>query len=174
MKCSRFHIVLAVLLLAAGRLQAQSQAEYDVKAVFLYNFSHYIDWKAEQPPAAFIIAVYGQSEIKAPLDTIAMQKRAKGLPIRIREWSEPADIGLCHILFVPDRHKKELPNILERTQDRPILVVTESNGMARAGACMNFILIRNKLKFEMNQAEIARAGLKVSSQLKKLAIMVDQ
>ncbi len=42
-------LLLASLLAVPGAAPAQTASEYDVKALFLYNFAKFVDW----PPAAF-------------------------------------------------------------------------------------------------------------------------
>ena len=51
--------------------------------------------------------------------------------------------------------------------------MSEQEGYAKLGAEINFIIINNKLKFEVNTKAIDKSGLKVRSQLLKLALIVD-
>jgi len=53
-----------------------------------------------------------------------------------------------------------------------ILTIGERKGFAREGVALNFVLVNEKLKFEANEKAINKMGLKASSQLLKLAIMV--
>jgi hypothetical protein len=53
-----------------------------------------------------------------------------------------------------------------------VLIVTEGKNLATKGAAINFIMINNKMKFEINQTAMRNAGLRVSNQLLDLAIVV--
>jgi hypothetical protein len=52
------------------------------------------------------------------------------------------------------------------------LIVTDKKGLAEKGSGINFKMEGNKLKFEMNQASIESANLKVSGQLTSMAILI--
>ena len=56
---------------------------------------------------------------------------------------------------------------------KAILIISDSEGLARKGTAINFVIIDDRLKFEMNLKAIQDAGLRISSQLLKLAIPVD-
>ena len=53
------------------------------------------------------------------------------------------------------------------------LTISEETGFADMGSAINFVVINDKLKFEANVKSITDEGLKASSQLLKLAIIVD-
>jgi hypothetical protein len=65
-----------------------------------------------------------------------------------------------------------LEDILAKTADKGILVISEKDGYAELGAAFNFVIVNRKLKFEANVKAINSAGLTASSQLLKLAIIV--
>jgi hypothetical protein len=54
-----------------------------------------------------------------------------------------------------------------------MLTISEETGFARMGTAFNFVVLNNKLKFEANLNAIYLAGLRASSQLLKLAIIVN-
>jgi hypothetical protein len=51
-------------------------------------------------------------------------------------------------------------------------VVTDKPGMSGKGAAINFVELDGKIKFEINQQVTEAHGLKVSSSLTNLAIIV--
>lgn len=62
--------------------------------------------------------------------------------------------------------------ILQKVKHKNILTISDSKGFAYRGVAINFIIVKGKRKFEINTDAIDRAGLRVSSQLLKLAILV--
>ncbi|MFY9255119.1 MAG: YfiR family protein [Fuerstiella sp.] len=52
-------------------------AEYNVKAVYLYNFGRYVEWPAFESMStnAFHIGVFGQSNLLPPLQKLARYKK---------------------------------------------------------------------------------------------------
>jgi hypothetical protein len=57
-------------------------------------------------------------------------------------------------------------------EDKPTLIVTDKNGLAKKGSCINFKLVGDKLKFEINEEAIVNSKLKVSSQLIAMGVTV--
>jgi hypothetical protein len=166
--------IILFLLTTGFTLKPQSVAdEYNLKAAFLYNFTRYIEWTPETNTQEFVIGVVGTSAIYDPLEDIANSKTVNGKRIVIRVFTNPEDITFCHILFVSRSANFPLIDIMEKARVKGTLIVTEKNGLAAQGAAINFIIVENKLKFEANTKSIKKADLKVSSQLLKLAILIE-
>ncbi len=93
------------------------------------------------------------------------------LEIRI---SNTIDVNLKpHIIYILNDASDLLKEVALKFKGKGALIVTEKNGMARAGAAINFVAVDNKQKFEYNKNNAVSAGLKTSDELKNLAIAVD-
>ena len=90
----------------------------------------------------------------------------------VRVFSKPENISYCNILFVPHNASFTLESILNKLT-KGMLVISEQPGYAKLGTAFNFVLVNDKLKFEANLKSINSAGVKASSQLLKLAIIID-
>jgi hypothetical protein len=66
-----------------------------------------------------------------------------------------------------------LREILNQTKSKNTLTISEQEGYAKQGTAINFIIVDSKLKFEANTKAIISAGLIASSQLLKLAVIVE-
>jgi YfiR/HmsC-like len=153
-------------------LSQDAGGEATLKAAFIYNFTKYIEWDEPDKAADFIIGIVGSSSISTPLERIAQTNNVKGRRILIRHYISPEAIGFCHILFIAGNQSVSLPSILEKA-GKGTLTVSEEPGYAKMGSAFNFILKNDKLKFEANLNAIYAANIKVSSQLLKLAILID-
>lgn len=151
----------------------EENEEYNIKAAFIYKFTDYIDWDSLVPGDDFVIGVIGSSPITDQLNEIAKTKTVKDKKIVIRQFNKAAEIGPCHILFISQNTLLPLADILSKIPDKGTLTISEKEGYAKKGTAINFIEVDNKLKFEANPREINDAGLKASSQLLKLAIIVE-
>ena len=90
----RAFAVVATLLAAAPALPAPS--EYQVKAVFLYNFSRFVEWPASAfagPDAPFVVGVFGHDPFGADLDEIVRGETAAGRPLIVRRVRTAAPPG---------------------------------------------------------------------------------
>ena len=166
------YIILALFLFKGIYAQTQSEkAEYNLKAAFIYNFTHFIEWESPLPEE-FVIGVFGHSAIELPLNEIAKTKLIKGKKIILKHFEATEDIQPCQLLFI----SKHTNVLFKKINDHPILknalLVTEKDGYGLKGSAINFVIIDNRLKFEANNKVISEKGFKVSSQFLKLAIIV--
>jgi len=168
----RFVLVLAICSIVGNSVLAQrSDPESDLKAAFIYNFTKYIEWD-ESEPNEFSIGVIGPSPTYISLLEIAKKKTANDKKIVVRHFNKPEEIINCDILFISANSTNQLPAILGKV-NKGTLTISEEDGAAEQGTAFNFVLVNDKLKFEANVKAINAAGLKASSQLLKLAKIVD-
>jgi hypothetical protein len=147
--------------------------EANLKAVFIYNFTRYVEWDTSSIKGDFVIAVIGNSPVSAALSEISRTNKVGNRKIVVRRYSTPGEIrGDCHILFISKNNPYSLTYTLERA-NKGTLTVSESPGYAKQGTAFNFVIVRDKLKFEANLKALYLSGLKVSSQLLKLATIVN-
>jgi hypothetical protein len=173
MKRKTFFLLLILLGFGHGIATAQSgDRQADIKAVFIYNFTRYIDWTMDGQNADFIIGVVGNSPVSVALTEIAKTNTVGNRRIVVQTFSKPEDIQYCNILFIPQKTTFPLQSILDKA-GRGVLTVSEEAGLAKKGTAFNFVVVNDKIKFETNLKAIDAAGLKAGSQLLKLAILVD-
>ena len=156
-----------------GNIIAQRQErEANLKAVFIYNFTKYIEWDTTNADNIFTIGIIGSSPITESLLDIARMNTVDNKKIVIRHFTKPEEISYCNILFIPRKIPFSLESILDKVV-RGMLTISEEDGYAKMGTAFNFVVNNDKLKFEANLRTISAEGLKASSQLLKLAKIVD-
>lgn len=170
MKRAQFLILLIFFATSTGAQQLDKQ-QANLEAVFLYNFTKYIDWNKNNSTTEFIIGVIGDSPITDALYDIAKTYTVNNKRILIKIFNKPSEITDCDILFISQNNPFSLESILKRV-GQGVLTVSEQTGYARKGTAFNFVVIHNKLKFEANLKAISDAKLKAGSQLLKLASIV--
>jgi len=165
-------IGLAAILLAPGPSWAIS--EYQVKAAFLLNFGKYVEWPASAlAPDALAICVLGTDPFGAALDQTLAGRRIGGRRLQARRVTDVSQARGCNILFVGRAKPARLDAVFSGLEGQPILLVGEQERFARKGGIINFIEVDQKIRFEINEAAARRARLKISSQLLKLATIVE-
>lgn len=145
-----------------------------VKSVFIYNFTRYVEWPADYQTGNFIITMYGTNPgMLAELNTMAKTKTVGAQKIEIRNTTTLDGIGKCNILYVTPDVATPLADIIAKIKGKSILLVTEKPGFAKQGAAINFVVVENRQKFELNKANAEKYNLKVSAQLVTLSIPVE-
>lgn len=175
MQGKRKYIVLVtvVFFLSSFFQGSKNDAEeYSVKAAFIYNFTKFVEWDKSETSPTFVIGVIGDSPIYKPLLEVAATKTINNKKIEVMRCnaSSPSDCK-CQILFVPETIKsKDFQDFLtELNSTKNILIISESKGFLNSGSAINFLVIENHIKFEINIGSLNKYNLKASSQLLKLA-----
>jgi len=173
-----YSILFSLCLIAWGAMdvsaQEQKAGEYQVKALFLYNFINFVDWPAESSinsSPTINVCVIGEDPFENALDEIE-NKTVKGKKLAIkfyRSYDEPKG---CHLLFIPASGKRHTAHILKSVREANVLTVGDTEESARQGSVIGFYIEQRKVRFTVNIEAAKRAGLKISAKLLKLAKII--
>lgn len=165
---------LLLLLLICGKhfVWAQKSAgEYQLKAVFLFNFTQFVDW----PPAAFasanapmVIGIWGKNPFGSYLEEAVSGENVNGHPLSVQYCKRAEDLKTCHILFI-NQEEPNKENIIESVKGQSTLTVSDDSDFLRQGGMIRFFTRNNKIHLQINHELTKSAKLNVSSKLLKLA-----
>ncbi|MCB0409867.1 MAG: YfiR family protein [Flavobacteriales bacterium] len=143
-----------------------------IKAVFIYNFTKYIEWPKAYKEGEFTIGVVGESPLYSELTKMTQTKKVANQPLQVKKFNTAEDLSKCHILYISRDKSAQLSSCIKALKNNSTLIVTEDNGLVDKGAGINFIIKDNRQKFELNKGNVERYKLKVSSNLEALAFSV--
>jgi len=172
MKHFRKLLLLTILLPSASFLFAQNSDINDVKRMFIYNFIKYIEWPQEASSSNFKIAVFEEDKMFDVLKTRLDGAKRKGKPIVVEKIDITSSLEDFQVLYLPRSKSKMLKELRDKSAKHNLLLVTDKNGLSTRGSGINFKEVNNKLRFEISIDELSNRGLKVASQLKKVAIVL--
>jgi hypothetical protein len=155
--------------------QAASPSEYQLKAVFLFNFAQFVEWPAAafaSPGAPLVIGVLGEDPFGGYLDETVRGERVNDHPLVIERYRNVEEIGTCHILFVSSSELNQLETVFHALSNRPILTVGDVEGFATRGGMIRFATDHSRIGLRINRAAAEGAGLKLSSKLLRPAQIV--
>jgi hypothetical protein len=167
-----------VALLGAGHAlaaQATRAPEYQVKAVFLFNFAQFVDWPADAFPASdapLVICVLGDDPFGPFLDQTVANERLRGRPFQVRRYQRVDPIPTCHILFISRSTADRPEAILAGLKHRPIVTVSDADGFAQRGGMIRFVTDRNRVRLQINLEAVDAAHLTISSKLLRVAEII--
>lgn len=167
-------LALACLAAAAPALAAAPN-EYQVKAVFLFNFSQFVEWPAQAFAAAdapFTLCVVGEDRFGAQLDAAVQGESVQGHKLVVKRYRDPGQMGTCHILFIGDSEMGQLESILGSLDGQATLTVSDIDHSAERGAIIQFANENNRLRLRINVAAAKSVGLTISSKLLRPAEIV--
>lgn len=164
----RLQIILTIILFSFSTYAQNSDHKFH--SVFIMNFIKYIQWP--NVTSDFVIGVLGNADIVEELERSVMNKNVGGQKITVKVFDKVADIDNCHVLYIPQGKSKFLAEAINKTTGKNTLIITEKAGLAGKGSGINFVLKDGRWKFELNKDATEKAGLKVSSDLMRLAIII--
>ena len=167
----RLIFLVALLGVCLPCSDAQSRdtppSEYDLKATFLSKFARFVTWPEVALADSVVpmrIGILGDDPFGDAFDPVI----GGGNNVAIRYYDAVEDVD-CHVLFVSASERRNLKQILTNLKQRSILTVGDVKGFADEGGMINFIVVGNKVRFEINNQAAEQAGLKISARLLKLA-----
>ncbi len=165
----RKHFLISFILLLAG-LMAKAQTDIEsAQSMFIYNFSRLIEWPQSYKSGPFVIATMG-SKLSPELTQYTSGKKIGSQSIQIEQFKNPEDITKCNILFVPFSQTKQMNEILAKLgSNSSTLIISERNGAIDDGSAINFVIVGDKLKFEIKPENASKYGIKLSSKLLEMA-----
>ena len=163
---------IAVLLVFFGSANGQQTTDYKVHANIIYRFTKYIEWPEHRQSGDFVIGIVGDSPLYEELGALTANKSVNEQRIVIRKFAANGSSYNCQILFISEEESRNLKRIAALTADQPVLLITEENGLAKKGSCINFIIVDDRLKLEINKNNVLSRNLNIASELLKLATII--
>jgi hypothetical protein len=149
--------------------------EYQVKAVFLFNFAQFVEW----PAAAFdnvrspiVIGILGENPFGTYLDETVRGETVEQRPLKVQRYRKVDQIKTCHILFISRSEGGNLKEILAALKDRSILIVGEGEDFVQRGGMIRLATAQSRIKLIINTNAASAAMLTISSQLLRSADLV--
>lgn len=170
----RLAVLLLTLLVLPANAEGDRASAESVKAGFVYNFAKLSTWPTPGSGADPLrICTLGRGALNGQL--ARLQGRTVGereIEIQVRspsdQWTK------CHVFFVSREDGDRAESILRQLAGQPVLTIGDVPDFAQRGGMIELIELDNKLRFNISLVTVQRSGLRMSSQLLKLATRVWQ
>jgi hypothetical protein len=146
--------------------------EYQVKAVFLFNFTQFVEW----PNTAFtsnnaplVIGVFGDNPFGSYLEETVKDEIVNGHPLIVQYYKNIEDIKTCHLLFINLHETNEQEEVVRSLKGRNILTVTNDSDLSKQEEIIKLYIKNKKIQFQINTGAAKEANLVVSSKLLNIA-----
>jgi hypothetical protein len=175
-RAARACLVAVVALVAVSGVHAQHD-EDDVKAALLYNIARFVEWPVPQdgPDAGpFVMGIVGERRFAEVLERTIAGRTVHHRAVQVLHIKEPAQLADCDLVFFAQRSTPGRASMAGSLSRLPVLVVGDELSACREGAALCFFTQQNRVRIASNVAAAEASGLRVSSQLLKLARPVEQ
>ncbi len=173
--------VLALVLFAPGPVGAAGLAsdrfaEIEVKAVFVYNFAHFVRWPdtpARRSSQPFRYCVL-DDELATVLDKVIRGETLDGRPLTVVRQVNPGNLAECHVLYLDRADLASAANqaLVSRAAAVGVLTVSDLENFAVEGGAIALIRKQGRVHPLINLDAAARAQLRISSKLLNLATRI--
>lgn len=153
-----------VILLCSLNANVMGQ-ESKYQALFIYNFTKYMNWSSEQT----VIGVVGNSQVLLELEALAKRNPQK---IKVIKIAGDANIFACNMIFIPEAQSRNFSLIQSKVGSAPIIIIAESETLIKEGAEIAFYTENDKLKFVLNKSAVDDSKVQISNSLFAIARVV--
>jgi hypothetical protein len=175
--CMRLLTALMLFIVSANigiaTAMADRTLEYPVKGAYLFKFGDFVEWPKDSFPEAgspFIIGILGEDPFGPELDDMVQNRTVQGRQAIVKRYKNIDDAKAAHILYIGANKAERLEQIEASLNGKSVLTVSDES--KEAAGIVNFTVLDNKVRFEIDPAAAHRASLKVSSKLLSVAIIV--
>jgi hypothetical protein len=165
-------LVSFILLSVAISYSQTEKPMHEIHAAMIFNFLKYIQWPDEGAGGEFVVGVIGEDDVFNTLKGYYDGKPKGSKKYAIKKLTDASEAANCSVVYIGKSKSKEFDNIKNATAGKSVLTITDSFNLGKKGSCINLKVIDGKLKFEINQASVSAASLKVSGQLSSMAILI--
>jgi len=174
----RWIVALALAFLIANfsvaRAQGVDDKESKLKAAFVLKFPLYIEWPKEafaSPTNAIVFGVlsHASDPFGKILENVLTGQTIDKRPVQVKQARNVAELLDCHVVFISASERDRLRTVLPRLRAKPILTVGDFDGFVTSGGMIGLKRKQSAMRFDINRQAAEAAGLKISSQLLKLA-----
>jgi hypothetical protein len=168
-----FVLAAALLLpLISAAQNLEQLTEYRIKAAYLYRFCEYVEWPEvvfADPASPLVIGILGDGRIAANLEEIVTGRRVGERLVDVRRLQAGDSIEGIHVLFITRSQDRDLAAILAEARMQSTLTITEWEDFDPSGSIINFIVIDDRVRFDIALEPAKRSNLRISSRLLAVA-----
>lgn len=143
--------------------------EDQFKAAYLFNFVKFVDWPATAPADSITVCFLGGAGVHQALSNDIETKRVGARKLVVRRLQQPVKVARCEVLYAD---ASSVDHAL--VAGLPVLTVSDAPGFAKDGGMIELFTENHRLRFVINVAHVHQAGLRISSDLLKLAASVQR
>jgi hypothetical protein len=176
---SRLSLVIAALIslvVSGPAISAPATSpEYQVKAVFLFNFAQFVEWPTqsfEDAAAPFVIGVLGADPFGSALEGAVRGETLNGRSFVVERYRSVTEIRHCQVLFISRSEAAHIGEISAALAGRSILTVSDIEDPAQRGVMIRFVAENNRIRLRINADAAKAVGLSISSKLLRPAELV--
>lgn len=164
--------MLAALTVAIGsaRADAVTQREDQFKAAYVFNFVKFVAWPDTDASDTLTICFVGGDGVFAAMNNGIENKRVGARALAALKMDQAPHMDSCDALYI------EASMVAGYTPpvEKPVLTISDAADFTARGGMIALFTENHRLRFTINVQSAHTAGLRISSDLLKLAADVQR
>lgn len=143
---------------------------YQLRAVFLFNFTQFVEWPDDTfntQHSPMVIGILGTDPFGHYLEETIAGEKINGHPLVIKRFTDASEINDCQVLFINLPESKR-NRAIELLKGKNILTVSDDPDFMKRGGMIRFFTSQEKIKLEVNLEATKKESLVLSSKLLRL------
>lgn len=155
---------------ASARADAITQREDQFKAAYVFNFVKFVAWPNDETSEPLTICFVGAEGVYQALMTGIEKKRAGARRLTALQIAAPPDVGTCNAIYID----ASMAPAFVLGHEPEVLTISDARSFAEHGGMIQLFTENHRLRFLINVRSAREAGLRISSDLLKLAAGVQR
>lgn len=168
------HIVAMLVALtvatASARADAVAQREDQFKAAYVFNFVKFVAWPGTEATGTLTICFVGGEGVYTALSAGIASKRVGARALATLKMDQSLTVDACDALYIGASMAAGYPLPLEKA----VLTISDAKDFTARGGMIGLFTENHRLRFAINVHSAQQAGLRISSDLLKLAADVQR
>ena len=164
-------MIITVLCSILYTQNSYANREYEIKAAFILKLIPFVEWPTSNiEKKGLILGIVGNNPFSQETLFDLERDKIHGKKIQVLEILDDLSlIQKCDLVFINSEPSTNTEQILSFLKDLPVLTISDGDGLAQKGIMINFILVDNKIRFEINKQSLDKSAIKASYKLLMLA-----
>ena len=172
-KVSGVVLLLLTLSVTFSHAQNSTTGVNKLKAVFLFNFTRFIDWPESafvSPESPFIIGILGGTpELNEYIEESVTGELVGTHTIIVQHYEDENGPFNCQMLYIDLANSSKIRTALTAVENHSILTVSDAVDFNKYGGIIRFYTEEKKIRLQINTDAAKSAQLNISSKLLNLA-----
>ncbi len=142
--------------------------EFEIKAVFLFNFAKFIEWPSssfDSSDSPINLCILGDNPFGTTLDMVVSEEKAQGRVAEVIHLNSVKQSSQCHIVFISRSETGNESMLLAALKNHPILTVSDIKDFSVHGGMIEFHVKDNRIRFIIDPDKIKSENLQVNVNL---------
>jgi hypothetical protein len=168
-------LAATVLALTAATAAARQPVDdSQLKAAIVAKFPEFVQWPPDVWPEGqpLVLCVTERSPVERHLRNVVAGVTIQSRPVGVHVLDSEGDLARCHLLLVSTASPLNTRRLLASAARLPILTVGDDPALLDQGVVLALRPVDGRLRFDADLDAAHRAGLRLRSQLLRLAVEV--